>query len=241
MTTDREAGDSGRVILHVDMDAFFASVELLDRPELRGLPMMVGGSVRGVVVSATYEARAHGVRSGMPVAQARRLSPTAVVIPPHHDRYREMSTAVFAIFDDVTHQVEAASVDEAFLDITATIRRVGSPATVGEQLRSRVATEHGITCTVGIAPTKLVAKMASSGSGGSGRPRPPDCTDSACGPSATWPTLRWTPCSTRSGPIRVNTCPIWPGGGTLARWWPGNGNAASAPRRPSPLTPMIAR
>src|SRR5690606_18097381 len=109
--------------------AFFASVELRDHPELRGRPMMVGGAVRGVVVSATYEARAHGVRSGMPVSQARRLSPTAVVLSPRHDVYREVSKAVFTVFDDVTHVVEAASVDEAFLDITATIRRVGSPAT----------------------------------------------------------------------------------------------------------------
>ncbi|HIT75661.1 MAG TPA: DNA polymerase IV [Candidatus Avipropionibacterium avicola] len=162
MTDDRGAPDSDRVILHVDMDAFFASVELRDRPDLRGRPMMVGGTVRGVVVSATYEARAHGVRSGMPVSQARRLSPAAEVIAPRHDVYREVSAAVMATLDDITHLVEAASVDEAFLDITASIRRLGSPATIGQRLRARVAADHGITCTVGIAPTKLVAKMAST-------------------------------------------------------------------------------
>lgn len=162
MTETRAPHDTGRVILHVDMDAFFASVELRDRPDLRGRPMMVGGAVRGVVVSATYEARAHGVRSGQPMSQARRLSPTAVVLPPRHEVYRAVSKAVFTVFDDVSHLVEAASVDEAFLDITASIRRVGSPATIGQQLRARIAREHDITCTVGIAPTKLVAKMAST-------------------------------------------------------------------------------
>lgn len=149
-------------MLHVDMDAFFASVELRDHPELRGKPMMVGGSTRGVVVSASYEARAHGVRSAMPMARARRLSPHAVVVAPRHELYRAVSQQVFAILDQYTHLVERASIDEAFLDITGAVRRLGPPARIGELIRAQVAREQGLTCTVGIAPTKFVAKVAST-------------------------------------------------------------------------------
>ncbi|MFX4271331.1 DNA polymerase IV [Propionibacteriaceae bacterium Y1685] len=150
------------VIMHVDMDAFFAMVELRTRPELRGRPMIVGGATRGVVLSATYEARADGVRSGMPMTRARRLSPRAVVVPASHDRYQEVSEAVFAIFETWTDVVEGASVDEAFLDITGSLRRLGAtPAEIGEMIRAQVHDEQRITCSVGIGPTKFVAKLAS--------------------------------------------------------------------------------
>lgn len=164
-----------RVILHVDMDASFASVELRHRPELRGRPMIVGGTVRGVVVSATYEARAFGVRSGMPMTQARRLCPAAVVVPPRHGEYGAVSAAVFAILDQYSHLVEAASVDEAFLDITGALRRLGPPARIGELIRTQVAREQELTCTVGIGPTKFVAKLASTSAKPDGlRVVPPD-------------------------------------------------------------------
>jgi len=167
--------ERSRVILHVDMDAFFASVELRHRPELRGRPMIVGGTVRGVVLSATYEARAFGVRSGMPMTRALRLCPRAVVVPPRHGEYGEVSSAVFAILDTVSDLVEAASVDEAFLDITGSLRRLGPPRQVGEHIRTRVRAEQGLTCTVGIAPTKFVAKLASTSAKPDGlRIVPPD-------------------------------------------------------------------
>lgn len=159
---DAAHGTDRRVVLHVDMDAFFAAVELRRRPELRGRRMMVGGTERGVVVSATYEARADGVRSGMPMSRARRLSPRAVVIPPSHGLYRDVSRQVLGILDDYTDLVEIASIDEAFLDITGAIRRLGPPARIGAMLRARVAEEQGLTCTVGIAPNKFVAKVAST-------------------------------------------------------------------------------
>lgn len=165
----------GRVILHVDMDAFFASVELRHRPELRGRPMIVGGTVRGVVLSATYEARAFGIRSGMPVAQATRLCPRAVVVPPRHGEYGEVSAAVFQILGGYSDLVEAASVDEAFLDITGSLRRIGPAHTVGQQIRAHVARDQQLTCTVGIAPTKFVAKLASTSAKPDGlRIVPPD-------------------------------------------------------------------
>ncbi|MDN5725823.1 MAG: DNA polymerase IV [Propionibacteriales bacterium] len=150
------------VIMHIDMDAFFAMVELRTRPELRGTPMIVGGATRGVVVSATYEARADGVRSGMPMTRARRLSPRAVIIPPSHDTYNHVSEAVFAIFETWTDVVEVASVDEAFLDVTGSLRRLGAtPSEIGEMIRAQVHDEQRITCSVGIGPTKFVAKLAS--------------------------------------------------------------------------------
>ncbi|SDE53127.1 DNA polymerase IV [Auraticoccus monumenti] len=148
-------------ILHVDMDAFYASVELRRRPDLIGRPMIVGGSTRGVVLSASYEARAQGVRSGMPMTQARRLSPQAEVIPPDMDSYAAVSRAVMAVFDQFTPVVEAASIDEAFLDVTGSMRLFGSAVQIGETLRAVVADEQQITCSVGIGPNKFVAKLAS--------------------------------------------------------------------------------
>ncbi|MSO26834.1 MAG: DNA polymerase IV [Candidatus Nanopelagicales bacterium] len=154
--------DTGCTILHIDMDAFFALVELRTRPELRGKPVIVGGGSRGVVLSATYEARALGVHSAMPMSRARRLAPQAVVIAPDHRRYAEVSRNVLALFNSITPLVEPLSLDEAFLDISGTIRRLGSPITIAELIRSRVVDEQGITCSVGIATTKFVAKIASA-------------------------------------------------------------------------------
>ncbi len=153
--------DSGCTILHVDMDAFFASVELRDRPELRGKPMAVGGGQRGVVLSATYEARRFGIHAAMPVTRARRLCRDLVMVPPQFGAYTQVSAGVRAIFDDVTPQVEPLSMDEAFLDVTGASRRLGTPAAIAELIRARVHDEQGITCSVGVAPTKFVAKLAS--------------------------------------------------------------------------------
>ncbi len=147
--------------MHVDMDAFYASVEVRYRPELRGRPVIVGGFPRGVVLSATYEARALGVRSGMSSPQARRLAPRATFVDPNFDRYTAVSKAIATVFGTVTAVVEAASIDEAFLDLTGSVGMFGPPATIGEHVRAVVADEQQITCSVGIGPTKFVAKMAS--------------------------------------------------------------------------------
>jgi DNA polymerase-4 len=154
------AGPS-RIIMHVDMDAFYASVEVRHRPQLRGTPVIVGGFPRGVVLSATYEARALGVRSGMPSPEARRLAPRATFVDPNFDRYTAVSKAISAVFHSVTAVVESASIDEAFLDLTGSVTMFGSPAGIGEYVRAVVADEQQITCSVGIGPTKFVAKVAS--------------------------------------------------------------------------------
>ncbi|GAA5162022.1 DNA polymerase IV [Ornithinimicrobium tianjinense] len=148
-------------VLHVDMDAFYASVSLIQRPELRGLPVVIGGGWRSVVLSATYEARAYGIRSGMPMATARRLCPAVVVVRPDADSYSRVSEAVMAIFAEVTPVVEPVSLEEAFLDVSAARRQWGGPARIGQWIRDTVADEQQITCSVGGAPSKAVAKMAS--------------------------------------------------------------------------------
>ncbi|MDQ0118613.1 DNA polymerase-4 [Pseudarthrobacter defluvii] len=145
------------------MDAFFVSVELRTRPELLGKPVIVGfPGERSVVLSGSYEARAFGVKSAMPMAVAMRMCPQAVVIEPRHKLYYEVSGQLMAIFESITGLVEPLSVDEAFLDVTGALRRLGPPRGIGELIRRRVTAELGITASVGIAETKFVAKIAST-------------------------------------------------------------------------------
>jgi len=162
-TAARPPGRRPSCIMHVDMDAFFVSVELRTRPELRGKPVIVGfPGERSVVLSGSYEARAFGVKSAMPMAVAMRMCPQAVVIEPRHKLYYEVSGQLMAIFESITGLVEPLSVDEAFLDVTGALRRLGPPRGIGELIRRRVAAELGITASVGIAETKFVAKIAST-------------------------------------------------------------------------------
>src|SRR3954470_14888533 len=157
------ADDTGCTVLHIDMDAFYASVELRSRPELVGTPVIVGGlGSRSVVLSATYEARAYGVHSAMPMMRARRMCPQATVIPPDHDKYAESSRGVREVFRPTPPLGEPISLDEAFLDVGGAQRRLGTPRQIGELIRARVVDEQGITCSVGVAPTKFVAKLASA-------------------------------------------------------------------------------
>lgn len=158
-----DADDAGTRILHVDMDAFYAAVEILDDPALRGLPLIIGtADSRSVVSSASYEARRYGVRAALPVSQALRLCPSARIVPPHFHRYQEVSRQVMAIFESFTPLVEPLSVDEAFLDVQGVRRLWGSPAHIAGLVRERVLDEVGITCSVGVAATKHVAKIAST-------------------------------------------------------------------------------
>jgi DNA polymerase-4 len=162
-TTAPGADDSTATVLHVDMDAFFASVELLERPDLRGRPVIVAhDGPRSVVTAATYEARKFGVNSAMPLAIAKRRCPQAIVLEPHFDRYSHYSGIVMGICDQLTPSVERLGIDEAFLDVAGSRRAIGGPAAVATILRERVLAETGLICSVGAAATKFVAKLASS-------------------------------------------------------------------------------
>lgn len=163
-SADRQsaADDAGCHILHIDMDAFYASVEIRDRPDIVSKPVIVAHTAgRGVVLSANYIARRFGVRSAMPASRAQRLCPHAVFVSPRHQLYGTVSKEVMAIFQAVTPEVEPLSLDEAFLDVSGALRLAGRPAQIGAMIRRQVHDELGITCSVGIATTKFVAKLAS--------------------------------------------------------------------------------
>jgi DNA polymerase IV len=163
LVADLGDDDTGCPVLHVDMDAFFASVELRSRPELVGKPLVVGGrGGRGVVLAATYEARAFGVHSAMPMGRALRLCPSLLVIEPSRSAYTDASRGVMEILRSITPLVEPLALDEAFLDVAGAARRLGSPRQVAELIRARVADEQRLPCSVGVASTKFVAKLASS-------------------------------------------------------------------------------
>jgi len=153
---------SPRTILHVDMDAFFASVEQRDDPQLLGKPVLVGGPMRrGVVCAASYEARKFGARSAMPMAEALRLSPQAIVVPARHGRYGDVSAQVFAIFHRFTPLVEGLSVDEAFLDVTASRSLFGGGEIIARRIKDAIRSELDLTASAGVAPIKFAAKVAS--------------------------------------------------------------------------------
>ncbi|HEY3903600.1 MAG TPA: DNA polymerase IV [Streptosporangiaceae bacterium] len=159
---DADPDDTGCHILHIDMDAFYASVEIRERPEIASQPVIVahtGG--RGVVLSANYIARKFGVRSAMPASRAQRMCPQAVFVSPRHHVYWATSKEVMAIFGSVTPEVEPLSLDEAFLNVSGAIRRLGRPSYIGQQIRRQVSEQLGITCSVGVSSTKFVAKLAS--------------------------------------------------------------------------------
>src|SRR6187551_3527672 len=151
-----------RAILHVDMDAFFASVEVLDNPALAGKPVLVGhDGPRGVVAAASYEARKFGCHSAQPMAIAKRNCPHAIVVPGHFARYREESEKVFAIFERYTPVIQPLSIDEAFLDVTGSLRLHGTGPDIARKIKDAIRRETGLTGSVGVAPNKFLAKLAS--------------------------------------------------------------------------------
>jgi len=155
---------SAPALLHIDMDAFFASVEQVRRPELRGRPVVVGGEVakRSVVSTCSYEARARGVRTAMPVTQAQRLCPEAVFLPVDMAAYAAVSKRLLALYRQFTDAVEAVSIDEAFLNVAGSRRLFGPPQAIARRIQERVYSEHGLTCSIGIGPNRLLAKLAAN-------------------------------------------------------------------------------
>ena len=152
-----------RVIAHADMDAFYAAVEQRDHPELRGKPLLIGPrSRRGVVLTASYEARPYGVGSAMPMAEALRRCPQALVVPPRFEHYTEASAAIMAVFDDFSPDVEALSLDEAFIDMSGAEHIFGTPVEIGRRIKDAVRAATGLTISVGVASSKYVAKVASA-------------------------------------------------------------------------------
>jgi DNA polymerase-4 len=148
-------------ILHIDMDAFYAAIEQLDNPRLKGKPVIVGGGMRGVVSTASYEAREFGVHSAMPIFQAKRLCPQALFVPVRMRRYQEASRRIMAFLSTISPLVEQVSIDEAYLDITGTERLLGDPIALAKRIKEWVRKETRLTCSIGIAPNKFVAKIAS--------------------------------------------------------------------------------
>jgi DNA polymerase-4 len=152
-----------RWIAHMDLDAFFASVEQQEHPEYQGRPVVVGAQPgqRGVVAAASYEARRHGIRSAMPIAEAYRRCPDAVFVRPDMDRYRQYSRHVFEVLETLAPRIEAASIDEAYMDVSGLEKLMGPPETIGREIKQRIHTETGLTASVGIGPNRLIAKLGS--------------------------------------------------------------------------------
>lgn len=150
-----------RRIMHVDMDAFYASVEQVDNPHLKGKPVIIGASRRGVVSAASYEARKYGIHSAMPVFKARKLCPHGIFLPGRKERYREKSREIMVILERISPLVEQVSIDEAFVDISGTEALHGPPGDLGEKLKARILESTHLTCSIGIAPNKFLAKIAS--------------------------------------------------------------------------------
>ena len=156
--------DPGKIksIIHLDMDAFYPSVEVMDHPEMKGKPVIVGGGKeRGVVASASYEARKFGVHSAQPMATAMRLCPHGIFLPVIMSRYKEVSGRIFEIFHQYTPLVEPLSIDEAFLDVTGSVRLLGQPEEIARKIKQQIVRDTGLTVSAGVGPTKFVAKIAS--------------------------------------------------------------------------------